>query len=84
MKTNARFIKNIDSNRKLWQMPDGVYVQTSFSDKIEGSHETMAFEADANGEVVDWRELAVSARIRDRSSPNKTQPTSKVKENSEG
>ena len=60
MKTNAKFIKNIDSNRKLWQMPDGVYVQTSFSDKIEGSHETMAFEADANGEVVDWRELAVS------------------------
>lgn len=60
MKTNARFIKNIDSNRKLWQMPDGVYVQTSFSDKIEGSHETTAYEADANGEVVDWRELAVS------------------------
>jgi len=60
MKTNARFIKDIDSNRKLWQMPDGVYIQTSFSDKVVASYETMAFYANAEGEVVDWAELSVA------------------------
>lgn len=60
MKTNARFIKDIDSNRKLWQMPDGVYIQTSFSDKVVASYETMAFHANAEGEVVDWAELSVA------------------------
>ena len=60
MKTNARFIKDIDSNRKLWQMPDGVYIQTSFSDKVALSYETAAFYANAEGEVVDWIDLVLA------------------------
>lgn len=44
MTTNARLVKNVNEHQKLWQLPSGTFVLTSFSNKIL-PNETMAFEA---------------------------------------
>jgi hypothetical protein len=57
MTTNARLVKNVNEHQKLWQLPSGTFVLTSFSNKTL-PNETMAFEAWEGGGVKDWQELA--------------------------
>jgi hypothetical protein len=56
MTTNARFVKNVNDRQKLWQLPDGSFVLTSFTHKTNPP-ETMAFEAWEGGGVKDWLEI---------------------------
>lgn len=56
--TNARFVKNVNERQKLWQLPSGKFVLTSFSENINPS-ETMAFEAWEGGGVKNWDTLGV-------------------------
>lgn len=56
MTTSARFVKNVNDRQKLWQLPDGSLVLTSFSQKTS-PHETMAFEAWEGGGVKNWCEI---------------------------
>jgi len=57
MTTNARLVKDVNEHQKLWQLPSGTFVLTSFSNRVL-PHETMAFEAWEGGGVKDWTDLA--------------------------
>jgi hypothetical protein len=58
MLTSARFIKDVNDDQKLWEMPDGHFILTSFSSKFSPK-ETAAFVADSNGIVRDWTECGL-------------------------
>jgi len=56
--TNARLIRDLNDSQKLWEMPNGIFILTSFSVKTEPK-ETAAFIADPNGNAIDWIECGM-------------------------
>ena len=48
---NATMIKKVNNHKKLWRLPTGNHVLTSFS---TFSKETMAFNARPTGAVESW------------------------------